>query len=89
MTLKTKLRLAILGLVLAVVLAYSWLYISMLTKKEYEASMDLGIYVTREISEKAKHSVDASNAASPGLMTSADPVAMEGTLSVPWSRTPN
>ena len=77
MTLKTKLRLAILGLVLAVVLAYSWLYISLLTNKEFEASMDLGVYVSREISEKAMHSLDDAKAAAPGLMSSGDPVAVE------------
>jgi signal transduction histidine kinase len=77
MTLKTKLRLAILGLVLAVVLAYSWLYISLLTSKEFEASMDLGVYVSREISDKAMQALDDAKAAAPGLMSSGDPVAIE------------
>jgi signal transduction histidine kinase len=77
MTLKTKLRLAILGLVLAVVLAYSWLYISLLTNKEFEDSNDLGVYVSREISEKAMQALDDAKAAAPGLMSSGNPLAVE------------
>jgi signal transduction histidine kinase len=80
MTLKTKLRLAILGLVLAVVLAYSWLYISLLTSKEFETSMDLGVYVNREVLEKAVQALDDAQTAAPGLMSSLDPEATKGIL---------
>ncbi len=77
MTLKTKLRLALLGVVFAVVLAYSWLYISLLTNKEFEQSNDLAVYVSREISDKAMQALEDAKAAAPGLMSSGDPVKVE------------
>lgn len=73
MSLKTKLRLAILGLVLAVVLAYSWLYISLLTRKEIEADYDLGQYITKQIGPKAIQALDDSKAALPEMLMTGDP----------------
>ncbi len=55
--LKTKLRLAIFGPVLVAVLAYSWVYVSLLTRQKFEASFDLGQYVTREIFHQADQTV--------------------------------
>jgi len=80
LSLKTKLRLAILGLVLAVVLAYSWLYISLLTRKEIEADFDLGQYITKQILQKANQALDDSKAALPEMMLSGDPDVLRLTV---------
>jgi signal transduction histidine kinase/HAMP domain-containing protein len=80
LSLKTKLRLAILGLVLAVVLAYSWLYISLLTRKEIEADFDLGQYITKQIGQKADQALDDSKAALPEMLLNGDPDVLRLTV---------
>jgi signal transduction histidine kinase len=80
LSLKTKLRLAILGLVLAVVVAYSWLYISLLTRKEIEADFDLGQYVTKQIGQKANQALDDSKATLPEMLLNGDPDVLRLTV---------
>lgn len=75
-SLKTKLRLSIFGLVLAVVLAYSWVYLSLLTRREYEASFDLGQYVTREVSHQARQALERTLSQETSWRASSDPQAL-------------
>ncbi len=68
MSLKTKLRLSILAMVMAVVLAYSWLYVSLLTRKEIEATIVLGQFIDREIAQRANQALEEAKIARPDLL---------------------
>ncbi len=76
MSLKTKLRLSILALVLTVVLAYSWVYLSLLTRLEFEASFDLGQYVASKILPKADQILRDVLASDAATFVGGDPIAL-------------
>ncbi len=75
-SLKTKLRLAIFGLVMAVVLVYSWVYLSLLTRHEFEASYDLAQYVVREVFHQAQRTLEKSFSSKEAEGLAGDPVAL-------------